>query len=68
MSDLAAYTRIISTGEKFEMRRCEACGHQLVRSRRERPRPELRCTCGAENFTVHDPLWVQRETIKGDQP
>jgi len=47
---------------RWEIRRCEACGHENVRARRlERPEGELRCPCGTSSFIVFDLILVPRE-------
>ena len=51
-----------SVSQRWEMRRCEACGHENIRPRRrERPEGEMRCLCGTSSFIVFDLLLVARE-------
>jgi hypothetical protein len=50
----------VTVGSIFELRVCDACGHENVREFRPRRDGELPCLCGGRNFTTFDPTWVER--------
>ena len=51
-----------SVSQRWELRRCEACGHENMRPRRlARDEGEARCPCGTSSFIVFDLLLVARE-------
>jgi hypothetical protein len=55
-----------SVSQRWELRRCEACGHENIRPRRHGPKPEVTCPCGTSSFIVFDLLLVARE-YTGDE-
>jgi hypothetical protein len=50
-----------SVSQNWELRRCEACGHENIRPRRAAAKPEVVCPCGTSSFIVFDLLLVARE-------
>ena len=51
----------ISVSHRWELRRCEACGHENIRPRRGAAKPEVVCPCGTSSFIVFDLILVARE-------
>lgn len=51
-----------------ELRVCDYCGRENVRHIKHRAYGEVACSCGHDQFTLYDPVWVEREHITEETP
>jgi hypothetical protein len=64
VEEQAPIFRRLFGSSRWEMRKCDRCGHEVIRPQRLEERMELpcgNCNCKSERFHIYDPIWAERK-------